>query len=274
MSNQPSRYFYTMDTPVGAPPRRVVSLVPSVTESLFDLNLGDRLVGVTDYCVRPAAQTVWLAKVGGTKDPDIARIAALRPDLVIVNQEENRREDAEALAAAGLALWVTHPRTVADALNLLWNMMYVFDETAMVPRVQVIERTLDWVQGASRALARRARVFVPVWWEPLMSFNADTYIHDLLRVCGGDNVFASSAGRYGQVALADVVAAQPDVILLPSEPFAFGAAQMAQFAALDVPAAHSDSIYLVDGSLLTWHGTRLAYALDALPALLNPVAEL
>lgn len=262
-----------MDTPVGAPPRRVVSLVPSVTESLFDLNLGDRLVGVTDYCVRPAAQTARLAKVGGTKGPDIARIAALRPDLVIVNQEENRREDAEALAAAGLALWVTHPRTVADALNLLWNMMYVFDETAMVPRVQVIERTLDWVQGVSRALARRARVFVPVWWEPLMSFNADTYIHDLLRVCGGDNVFASSAGRYGQVALADVVAAQPDVILLPSEPFAFGAAQMAQFAALDVPAAHSDSIYLVDGSLLTWHGTRLAYALDALPALLNPVAE-
>ncbi len=273
MNSETSRYYYTMDAPVSAPPRRVVSLVPSVTESLFDLGLGGRLVGVTEYCVHPAAQTAPLPKVGGTKNPDIARIAALRPDLVIVNQEENRREDAEALAAAGLALWVTHPRTVADALNLLWNIMYVFEETAMVPRVRLIEQTLDWVQGIGGALARRPRVFVPVWWRPLMSFNADTYIHDLLRVCGGDNVCAGRAGRYEPVALADVEAAQPDIILLPSEPFAFGAAHLAQFAALDVPAAHSGSIHLVDGSLLTWHGTRLAYALDTLPALFNPGSE-
>lgn len=294
-----SSYVYTMDAPVSTPPRRVVSLVPSVTESLFDLNLGDRLVGVTDYCVHPAADVARVPKVGGTKNPDIARIVALRPDLVIVNQEENRREDAEALWAAGVPVWVTHPRTVADALNLLWNIMHVFDEPTMVPRVRLIEQTLDWVQGISRALEHRPRVFVPIWWEPLMTFNADTYMHDLLRVCGGDNVFAererrfplaadvAHAGayspedprvagrdtRYPRVTLAEVEMARPDVILLPSEPYAFDEKHRQLFAALDVPAARSGSIHLVDGSLLTWHGTRLAYALDSLPALLMPVSE-
>lgn len=272
--NDSVSYTYTMDAPVSVPPRRVVSLVPSVTESLFDLQVGDRLVGVTDYCVHPAAGVAPLPKVGGTKNPDVARIVSLRPDLVIVNQEENRREDAEALQAAGVAVWVTHPRTVADALNLLWNIMHVFDEPVMVPRVRLIEQTLDWVQGISRALAQRPRVFVPTWWEPLMTFNADTYLHDLLRVCGGDSVFADHERRYGRVSLAEVEAAQPDVILLPSEPYTFSTAHITSFAALDIPAARDHRIHLVDGSLLTWHGTRLAYALDSVPALLNPVAEL
>lgn len=293
-------YTYTMDSPVETPPRRVVSLVPSVTESLFDLNLGDRLVAVTDYCVHPAEGVARLPKIGGTKNPDIARIIALRPDLVIVNREENRREDAEALQAAGIPVWVTHPRTVADAINLLWNIMHVFDEPAMVPRVRLIEQTLDWVQGISRALERRTRVFVPIWWNPLMTFNAETYIHDLLYVCGGDNVFADRerryplaadigqaipydlddprvAGRdtrYPRVTLEEVQVAQPEVILLPSEPFAFSFEHVQIFSKLDVPAAHSGRIHLVDGSLLTWHGTRLAYALSTLPTLLAPPTEL
>jgi len=298
--NDSSTYTYAMDRPVAVPPRRVVSLVPSVTESLFDLNLGDRLVGVSDYCVHPAAGVARLPKVGGTKNPDVARIIALRPDLVIVNQEENRREDAEALQAANIAVWVTHPRTVADAINLLWNIMHVFDEPAMVPRVRLIEQTLDWVQGVSRALEQRPRVFVPIWWDPLMTFNAHTYIHDLLRVCGGDNVFAdrerryplaadigsavpfasddpraaSRDTRYPRVTLAEVEAAQPEVILLPSEPFAFGAEHIQLFSGLDVPAARNSRIHLIDGSLLTWHGTRLAHALNTLPALLMPLMEL
>jgi ABC-type Fe3+-hydroxamate transport system substrate-binding protein len=294
MSDQ--THIYAMDAPVSHPPKRVVSLVPSVTESLFDLNLGDRLIAITDYCIHPAAGVAGLPNIGGTKNPDVERIIALQPDLVIANQEENRKEDVLALQTAGIPVWVTFPKTVSDAINLLWNIMHVFDEPVMVPRVRLIEQTMDWVQGISRAHEEQVcRVFVPIWLDPLMTFNADTYVHDLLRICGGINVFAerdrayplkadlrqaepyaaddpSVQGRdtrYPRVTIDEVVQTQPHVILLPSEPFEFTEKNKPLFENLDIPAAHNHRIHLVDGSLLTWHGTRLAYALNSLPALFS-----
>jgi ABC-type Fe3+-hydroxamate transport system substrate-binding protein len=292
-------YVYEMEAPVDTPPRRVVSLVPSVTESLFDLNLGDRLVAVTDYCVRPAAGTARLPKIGGTKNPDIERIVALHPDLVIANQEENRKEDVETLRAAGIPVWVTFPKTVREAFNLLWTIMHIFDEGAMIERVRSLEWLLDWLERMAEVRETPCRVFAPIWLDPLMTFNADTYIHDLLRVCGGTNVFAErdrlyplkadlGAGdalppddprlagrdtRYPRVTLEEVVAAQPDVVLLPSEPFQFTEAHIPMFASLDIPAARYNQIVLVDGSLLTWHGTRVGYALNDIPRLLCPQEE-
>lgn len=287
-------YSYALDAPVTSPPQRVVSLVPSVTESLFDLNLGSRLVAVTDYCVRPEAGVAALPKVGGTKNPDVARIIALQPDLVIANREENRKEDVLALQAAGIPVWVTFTRTVREALNLLWNIMNVFDEAEMVPRVRLIEWSADWAEAAAKAREENpCRVFAPIWFDPLMTFSADTYIHDLLRICGAHNVFADRERlypleadlgaaeayaaddprmegrdmRYPRITLDEVVQAQPDVILLPDEPFAFSAEHVPIFSSLDVPAARRGRIHLVDGSLLTWHGTRLAHALTSLPAL-------
>jgi ABC-type Fe3+-hydroxamate transport system substrate-binding protein len=294
-------YTYQMDAPVSHPPRRVVSLVPSVTESLFDLNLGDRLIAITDYCVYPAAGVARLPRIGGTKNPDVKRIIELQPDLVLANQEENRQEDVLALQAAGIPVWVTFPHTVADAFNLLWNIMHVFDEPVMVPRIRLIEQTMDWVWRISerRLEENPCRVFVPIWLDPLMTFNAETYASDLLRVCGALNVFAERARRYPleadlsvgtsletddlrvagrdtrypRVTIDEVVAAQPDMILLPSEPFTFTQEHISLFAGLDIPAAKNDSIILVDGSLLTWHGTRMAYAFDTLPPLLCPMGE-
>ncbi len=294
MSDQ--THIYTMDAPVSHPPKRVVSLVPSVTESLFDLSLGDRLIAITDYCIHPVAGVAGLPRIGGTKNPDVARIIALKPDLVIANQEENRKEDVMALQAARIPVWVTFPKTVSDAINLLWNIMHVFDEPVMVPRIRLIEQTMDWVQGITKAHEEIVvRVFAPIWLDPLMTFNADTYIHDLLRVCGGTNVFAErdrvyplkadlgqaapyaaddprAEGRdtrYPRVMMDEVIQAQPDVILLPSEPFEFNESHISLFANLDIPAAHKNRIHLVDGSLLTWHGTRLAYALNTFPTLFS-----
>ncbi len=285
-------YYYEMEAPVEDPPQRVVSLVPSVTESLFELGLGDRLIAITDYCVHPATEVARLPRVGGTKNPDISRIIALQPDLVMMNQEENRREDAETLQAAGIPVWVTFPKTVRDAFNLLWSIMDVFDNGTMIERVRAMEWSLDWLERVEHDPP--IRVFVPIWLDPLMSFNSDTFAHDLLRVCGGSNVFAERERqfplkadlgeaqplaeddprvigrdlRYPRVTLAEVEAAQPDVILLPSEPFLFEEAHKAIFSALDIPAARSGRIYLVDGSLLTWHGTRMGRAFSVIPALL------
>ncbi|MEP7294005.1 MAG: helical backbone metal receptor [Chloroflexota bacterium] len=285
-------YHYEMEAPVDFPPLTVVSLVPSVTETLFELGVGDRLIAITDYCVYPEVEVARLPKIGGTKNPDVARIIALQPELVIMNQEENRREDAEALRAAGIPVWVTFPRTVRDAFNLLWSIMDVFDEPKMVERVRAMEWMCDWLERIEHEPP--CKVFAPVWYDPLMTFNADTYAHDLLHLCGGENVFAERerqfplkadlgqgealpaddlrvAGRdtrYPRVTLAEVEAAQPDVILLPSEPFPFDESHLAIFAALDIPAARSGQIHLVDGSLLTWHGTRVARALSELPGLM------
>ena len=267
---EPSVYHYEMEKPLDFIPQRVISLVPSVTESLFDLGLGDRVVGITDYCTQPPAGVSALARVGGTKNPRLDKIVELAPDLVIVNQEENRREDVEALRKAGIAVWVTFPRSVQDALNLLWTMMDVFDEASMVYRVRSIEQTVDFISRIEETRAIPCRVFAPIWYDPLMTFNRDTFAHDLLRVCGGTNVFADPDVRYPRINIEEVVAAQPDVILLPSEPFAFGEEHVALFTGLDVPAARDQRIHLVDGSLLTWHGTRIAHALTIIPALLCP----
>jgi ABC-type Fe3+-hydroxamate transport system substrate-binding protein len=284
------------DSPVPYIPRRVVSLVPSVTESLFDLDLGDRLIAVTDYCVRPEDKVSALTRVGGTKNPDVRRILELQPDLVIMNREENRREDADVLRAAGIPIWDTYPRTVREAIDLLWHIMDVFEHGSMTERVRSIEITYEITLKYMTA-HRSVRTFCPIWRDPLMTFNSDTYMHDLLHTIGAENVFADrdrrfplaadlgtaealSADdprvverdtRYPRITLDEVIAAQPELILLPSEPYEFTESDAAEYARLDIPAAKNGHIHCVDGSLLSWHGTRLAYALRDLPPLIASV---
>lgn len=285
---------------LSAPPRRVVSLVPSVTGSLFDLGLGDRLVGVTDYCVYPADKVAGLPKVGGTKSADVAAILALQPDLVIANQEENTREVVAELEAAGVPVWVTFPCTARAALDLLWQTIRLFDAPHLSRSLDVLERSYEWASLAAEAQPG-ARVFCPIWRRPAagadpiewwMTASGDTYLSDVLRVCGGSNVFAGRERhypleadldpahpaqpadgrdtRYPRVTPAEVVAAAPEVILLPSEPYPFDALDQAELAAFaEIPAVAHGRVHLVDGSLLTWPGTRLAQALAELPSLLQ-----
>jgi ABC-type Fe3+-hydroxamate transport system substrate-binding protein len=293
MTDSDYKQFYQMEKPVDYVPQRVISLVPSVTESLFDLNLGSRVIGVTDYCVRPAERVAPLPKVGGTKNPDLEKIIALRPDLVIMNQEENRKVDAEALQSAGVPIWVTAPHTVKEAIDLLWAIMNVFEEASMTERVRSIEITYEMTLKYMTAPGLM-RGFVPIWRDPWMTINRDTYLHDLLHTCGVENVFAdrdrvfplaADLGqgeplptddprvvdrdvRYPRISLDEVVAAQPEIVLLPDEPYQFTEADAAEIAQLDIPAAKNKQIHLVDGSLLTWHGTRIGYALRDLPPLI------
>lgn len=303
-------YTYSMEAPVEDAPATVVSLVPSITESMFDLNLSKRLIGRTEYCIYPEGKVDTIPTVGGTKNPDVQRIIDMKPGLVMANFEENRKQDVEALQAAGIPVWVTFPRTIQETFNILWNIMYLFDETTMVARIRLIEQVYDRILNLTEAREEEeglAKVFVPIWYEMLessddtpskpnsylMTANKDTYLHDVLYTCGAENVFAhrerqfplqADLGeaesltsdnprvqgrdiRYPRITLTEVETAQPDVILLPSEPFQFTEKHISIFKKLDVPAAKHDRIHLVDGSLLTWHGTRVAYALDQLPTL-------
>ncbi len=285
-------------------PQRVVSLVPSVTESLFAIGAGERLVAVTDYCVHPAAQVARLPKVGGTKSPDLNQIKAALPELVIANQEENSKEVIEALRAGGFKVWVTFPGTVWEAIQLLWAFVQVFHAPQIGQSLSVLETSWEWANLAAQN-GTPVKVFCPIWREPpaaegqprwWMTINRDTYVHDLLRLCGGGNVFADRDRRYPlaadlgeapadppdpardvrypRVTPAEVSERAPDVILLPSEPYPFTEADLSAFDAFpEIPAVKHQRIYLVDGSLLTWHGIRLAKALAELPAFFASAAS-
>jgi ABC-type Fe3+-hydroxamate transport system substrate-binding protein len=248
-------------------PRRIVSLVPSLTEALFALGLGECVVGVTEWCVHPADGVAALPKIGGTKNPDIASILALRPELVIANREENRRRDVERLEEAGIPVWVTHPRTVRDAIELLGQLADLG-----APE----ERRCALLDPTRAALARaeaegreqRIRVACPIWRDPWMVVGDDTYAHDLITLCGGENVFAGVGGRrYPRVTLAELEAARPEIVLLPDEPYAFGRRDAQEIGALDIPAAQSGSIHLIDGTLVSWYGPRILQAIETLRGL-------
>jgi ABC-type Fe3+-hydroxamate transport system substrate-binding protein len=284
------------DLQLSEPPRRVVSLVPSVTESLFDLGCGERVIGVTEFCVHPASGVSGLPKIGGTKNPDLAAIRALQPDLVIANQEENRKEDVEALRAEGVNVWVTFPCTVAQTFEHLWDIVRLFDVPHMSRVIDAMERVYEWAARAAEDNPG-VSVFAPIWREPKghdsprwwMTFNRGAYAHDLLHLCGGANVFADRVRRYplaadlGEAPVAEpnsehdtryprvtpgeVAAHAPEVILLPTEPYPFTNTDRAAFDAYpDLPAVQHNRIYCVDGSLLTWPGTRVGRALSELPA--------
>jgi ABC-type hemin transport system substrate-binding protein len=251
-----------------APPRRIVSLVPSLTEALFALGLGERVVGVTEWCVHPAEAVAKLPKLGGTKNPDLAGLLALAPDLVIANQEENRRRDVERLEAAGVHVWLTYPRTVAEGARLLVELA----ELGASPeaRRDVVEPVLAALAEAERQRpAEGVPVFCPIWRDPWLAVGADTYAHDLLTLCGGRNVCAEPGRRrYPRVTLDEVAAAAPEVVLLPDEPYAFGAADVAELRRLPLPAARNGRIHLIDGTWVSWYGPRIARALPALRHLL------
>ena len=252
-----------------APPARIVSLVPSLTEALFDLGLGARVVGVTDWCVHPAAGVAGLPKVGGTKDTDVAAVLALRPDLVIANHEENTRRTVERLERAGVPVWVTYPRTVREGAALLRELAALgASEEALRTVVEPVEEAV--VEAERTRPAVPARVFCPVWRDPWMSVGADTYAQDLLTLSGGANVFAERRERrYPRVTLDDVAAAAPEVVLLPDEPYAFGPRDVAELRRLPIPAA-PDRIHCIDGTWVSWYGARIRPALATLRRLLHP----
>lgn len=247
-------------------PVRIVSLVPSLTETLYAFGVGEKVVGRTRYCTQPPRSVGRVPKVGGTKKVDVDRVLALEPDLVVAVKEENSREDVEALREAGVPVFLGEPRTVAEALAVLRELA----ETVEAPRARAvlgpIERVHERLEGGTDKGLRR--VFVPIWKGPYMSVGRDTYVHDVLKMCGGENV-CGGATRYPVVALEEVEAAQPEVILLPDEPYPFSAEDLPEFYALNVPAARSDRIHLIDGKLLTWYGPRMASSLVQIAALLR-----
>ncbi|RBY81118.1 cobalamin-binding protein [Blastococcus sp. TF02-09] len=236
-----------LGTAVGLPrpPRRVVSLVPSLTEALA-VTVPDRLVGATDWCTHPAGLDV--ARVRGTKNPDRAAIAALAPDLVIANREENRQLDVQRLRAAGIPVWVTVIESLDQALT---SMRRLVTEVLDVGGPEWLRTAAaQWAQPAPEP---ELRVAVPIWRDPWMVVGSRTFAGDVLARLGLRNAFADDAERYPRVDPARLRDAGLDAVLLPDEPYAF--------TADDGPEAFPGvRTVLVSGRDLTWYGPSLAEA--------------
>lgn len=255
----------------GEPRRRIVSLIPSTTEMLCTLGLAEALVGITVYCREPASVTRTKTRVGGEKDPDLDKIKALAPDLVIANVEENVAAHVETLRGWGIPVWVTYPRTVGGALAMIRELGEVTGaRAATAALLDELEPLVARVRAATGGRPP-VPVFYAIWREPYMTIGPDTYVHDVLAACGAANVFGDARERYPAVTLDEVAARRPAVILLPDEPFRFREVHKRDFASYrDVPAVRDDRILLVDGKPFTWHGPRLADALRTLPNLFHP----
>lgn len=224
---------------------RVVSLVPSLTEAVA-VTLPGLLVGATDWCTHPPDLDV--PRVGGSKYPNLDRVQALRPDVVLVNVEENRRADADALRSAGITVHVTYPRTVDGAFDELARLLTALGAPGEPPWLK--EARAAW---AFPAPATRKRAVVPVWRRPWIVLGGDTFAGDVLRRLGFVNVYADTADRYPRPTLDEIRARRPDVVVLPDEPYAFSATDGPE--SFDgIPCA------LVSGRHLTWYGPSLAEA--------------
>ena len=239
---------------------RIVSLCPSLTELVFALGRGADLVGVTRWCVHPAAGVARIEKVGGTKDPDVARILALAPDLVLLNEEENRIEDARALAAAGLACHASLPRNAAETAAMVRSIAGALD------RRQAGQRIAAAIESRAARVRRRAAGRPPVrfaylvWRQPWMSVNRDTFAHSLLAQAGGVNLFADRPERYPEIDVRDLATGRADLVLLATEPFPFRARHADELARTSgLPGA---AFRIADGEYLSWHGSRTPDGID------------
>lgn len=231
---------------------RIISLVPSITELLFALGLGDQVVGRTTFCVHPAEALRLVPRVGGTKNLRFDRLRDLRPTHVIMNIDENRREDAEVIKEFVPNIVVTHPTTPTDNIQLYHLLGAVFDRQDQARRLETaLLKELRLTRAISKEKSPRNVLYL-IWKEPWMTVSEPTYISRMLALINWKTLGHDPETRYPEIALDSDVTHSADLILLSSEPFPFKAKHQTLVKAL-VPDA---DVQLVDGELISWYGAR------------------
>jgi iron complex transport system substrate-binding protein len=242
-------------------PQRIVSLCPSITETLFALGLERQLVGRTRYCIHPTEQVISITDIGGTKNPRVDDILKLEPDLIIAEKEENRPEDVAALEC-DVPVYVTDVRSIPGALAMtrrIGKLCHRSSEAETLAQ-QIEDRWRELPQ-----VSRPIRVAYLIWRKPWMVAGNDTYICDVLERLGLHNVFADRVGRYPETTLDEIMQFAPDVVLLSSEPYPFKDSHVQEFA----NALPNAKVLLVDGEAFSWYGARMLLAADTLQLLVR-----
>lgn len=238
--------------------QKIVSLVPSLTETLFDLGAGERVIAVTDYCTSPP-EAAGRMRIGGPRNPDLARILALSPDLIIAGAEECRREDLALLGRSS-------PVHIVDCHDLEQARAALREIATLIGDLHAADRFVSELDRVQQRIAaeqgERRRVFYPVWMDPWITVGRDSFAAAMLAEAGGVNIFADRDERYPAVGLDEAREREPDVVLLPDEPFPFAESHRQLFAG--TRAAATGRVRCVPGRWAAWYGTRMASGLAGL----------
>ena len=242
---------------------RLVSLCPSLTELLFDLGVGEDVVGRTTFCVHPEGLVDRVERVGGTKNPKVGRVVELQPDIVFMNEEENRREDADALRERGVRVHASMPRTADETAAMVRSIAAAVDRREAGERIaRDIEVSAARVRSMAASAGRQVRYAYLIWRDPWMTINDDTFVAEMLKLAGGVNVFGAAGNRYPEITILELTTARPDTVLLSTEPFPFAERHIDELAT--ATGWERARFRVVDGELLSWHGSRtplgIAYA--------------
>ncbi|MBK9272468.1 MAG: ABC transporter substrate-binding protein [Saprospiraceae bacterium] len=242
--------FQTIE--INFPPKRIVSLVPSQTELLYDLGLENQVVGITKFCVRPPHWIKEKLKVGGTKNVSIQKVIDLNPDLVLANKEENNKEDIDRLSQT-IPVWTSQVSNVQDAFYMIDQIGMICDRqleaTAMTQKIQ--HEIRHFVQFRKSILPTPLKICYLIWKAPWMSVGKDTFIHEMLELAGFENIFSDKI-RYPTTSLDEIRQRGPDWIFLSSEPYPFNEKHKDLFKDFN-------SI-IVDGEPFSWYGSRMLYS--------------
>ncbi len=243
---------------VNYPPKRIVSLVPSQTELLYDLGLGEEVVGITKFCVHPGEWFRNKKRVGGTKTVHIDVIKSLQPDLIIANKEENTKEQIEELAQL-YPMWTSNIRTIAEGLQMIVQVGELVDRSEPA---QLLAREITKAFDALNKAATVKRVAYFIWRKPWMAAGGDTFINDMIEAAGWQNVLADRL-RYPEISLEELRDKKVDTVLLSSEPYPFKDVHIAEINA----ALPDAKVMLVDGEMFSWYGSRMREAAKYLSTL-------
>ncbi|XZF12486.1 helical backbone metal receptor [Chitinophagaceae bacterium MMS25-I14] len=249
---------------IAFPPLRIVSLVPSQTELLYDLGLDAAVVGITKFCVHPESWFRSKQRVGGTKQVHYDIIAALKPDLILANKEENTQEIVETLAKT-YPVWVSDIHDLNGALEMIYHVGQLTGKETEARKTS--HEIISGFNGLPKAKTAK-RIAYLIWRNPWMTVGYDTFISNMITTIGWENVFAGKA-RYPEISLEELAAATPDIILLSSEPYPFKEKHIEEIRTV-LPHA---VIMLVDGEMFSWYGSRLKLAAGYFDILIKKVPQ-
>ena len=249
---------------ISFPIKRIISLVPSQTELLYDLGLDEEVIGITKFCVHPEEWFRNKTRIGGTKQLNIEKIQSLKPDLIIANKEENEKEQIEILEKY-FPVWTSDIKNVDDALRMIHSVGMLVNKEEDVER---ISQTIISRFGKLQKTALPKRVAYFIWYKPWMSVGGDTFINDIIERIGWENVLKDRL-RYPEITLEELADYNPELILLSSEPFPFKEKHIAEVKKI-LPNAE---VKLVDGEMFSWYGSRMMKAVDYFKELIRGSAS-
>lgn len=245
------------------PPKRIISLVPSQTELLFDLGLQEQIVGITKFCIHPKEKVEEKIKIGGTKNFKIEKILALNPDVIIANREENTKEGIEQLRKE-VPVWTSNIKNLEDALEMIKKLGDLTGKD-----FEANEITTN-IRNGFKSLPKREKksAIYLIWRNPFMTIGGDTFINEMMTFCGLENAF-KNRDRYPSITFEEIIESKPEVVLLSSEPYPFKSKHIHELKEL----CPLSNVLLVDGEMFSWYGSRLLKAVPYFKNVLEIISQ-